>query len=231
MRVSVNITNDEEFQRRLIRARTEERNAIGQIIRDATEYVYAAVASKAPTARVREGIGRYGWGYEGGPPMGRGIPKKLTLEVARVLQENQHGIATILTNNYYLGRFWDTGFSGSVQVKYHARKGRKTKGGAARKGWGMSYKDNKARRALREQYGKRYGQWRENAAAMGIGKHKIEHLIYGRGRIPVEAHKRKHRVPWRPWFDGTIDSVHSRIGPMIDRKVQAKITELMGRNG
>lgn len=206
---------DVAVQRQLQAGGTKLRFEVGKAIAKLTQEALQVARSAAPTARTRAGINAYGYGFESNDaPRGRGVPKVMTLSVQAVQQANRAGsVATMISNEYYLGRFRETGFSDQVEVRAHTRraKGRKT--------WTRPKHVQTIYKSFLKSGITRLGEMSHKAKGYGWNDRQLRLLVKG-GQISVDFYKRRHKVRQHRFFSYAEETVMPKFEAAIQEAIR-----------
>lgn len=210
------LDGDVESQRKLQENGANVRFAVGKAIAKLTREGLQIARSGAPTARTRAGVNAYGYGFEAnGIPRGRGIPRWLTRSVTRVAEVNRSGgVSSIITNEYYLGRFRETGFDGTVEVKAHTRRAK------GRKNWTRPKHIQTAYRSFAKSGVTNLGEMAAKAKSQGWNDRKLRLLTRG-GQVAVDFYKRRHKVRQARFFS----LAEEAIAPKFESAIREAMKE------
>jgi len=210
--------DDADTVRLLARQGSRLRDNVTAALARVTARVVAETRAAAPSARSAEGIKSYGTEQpDRAPANGRGIPRAMLDVITRSEILAARGeLATVVSNEYYLARFRDVGFSGTVDVRAHTRRA------PGRKGWGRSGFVGKFYSASTKK-GNRLRDTLALARKDGMGARNMRLLAKG-GQVAVDFKKgRRHSIKRTPFFP-TEAEVDARVKPEIDRAVREGLT-------
>ncbi|MEY2669211.1 MAG: hypothetical protein RJA59_1849, partial [Pseudomonadota bacterium] len=129
--ISVRV-GDEETAKMLGRQGSRLRDNVTRALVAETARTLADIRAGAPTKRSAEGVKAYGT-EQPDRPSGSGVPRAMLDVITRTSMLASKGeLATVIANTYYLARFREEGFDGTVDVRAHTRRAR------GRKGWARS---------------------------------------------------------------------------------------------
>lgn len=209
--------DDAETSRLLEKSGSSVRDNVTAALAGLTRQLVSEARAAAPTARTAAGVQAYGveqdnaWNEKAS---GSGMPRAMLDSIARTMQMASQGqLVTLIANTYYLGRFREEGFSGTVDVRAHTRRA------PGRKGWGRSGSVAKMYASFRKSGITSKGEMAKKARGYGWTDRNVRLLVSG-GQVAVDFKKgRRHRVAKRPFMPNVAD-VDARLRSAVDRAIK-----------